>query len=344
MIEKFLDRGVHFYYFCGGRGIGKTYGALHECYEIGTGKKAYGGEKGKFLYLRRTGVEAASIASPEACPFKRYNSDEGTDVWADFSAKLGYGSFFCHKEAPMHIGYCAALSTFSNLRGVDFSDVSLILFDECIPENRSKAPLPNEGLLFLNMVETVNRNRALLNRPEVVSIMLSNPIDLSSPLLTQLKFTPILTSMIFKRQEKYTDYARSLHIESYKDHAVSKLKGEKSALYKFSKGTGFNEEALTGDFVHNDMSVIKDLPLSEYKPLAIVGSICMYVHKNAQIVYLSQKLTPCNFRLSVGEREKIRATVYWKYKYALTYGQVFYDSYETKVVFDNIVGYRAAVN
>lgn len=341
IIDKFLEKGINFYYLCGGRGIGKTYGALDLCRKIGEGTKKILGEEGKFMYLRRTAVEAQSISSPEACPFKRYNKNELVNIYADFNAKLGFGDFYMERETgDIHIGYCAALSTFANLRGVDFSDVTFILYDECIPESRNKAPLRNEGLLFLNMLESINRNRALEGLPEVVVLMLSNPIDLGNPLLTDLDFTPIITRMIFKGQQRYTDHSRSLHIEVLKDHTVSKLKGEKSKLYKFSRGTGFNERSLSGDFIDNDLSIIKNVPLSEYVPIYTIENLCVYEHKDGDSLHISQAIQPCKLRFKASDKEAIRATVYWKYKLALINSAVTYDTYATKVIFDNLVGYK----
>lgn len=344
IIDKWISKGIHFYYICGGRGIGKTYGALHLCHKIGTGKKEILGVTGKFMYLRLSKTEAESVAAPESCPFKRYNLDENVNITADFSSKLGYGNFYIgDDDEKQHIGYCAGLSTFSNLRGIDFSDVMFILFDECIPENAGKIKIKNIARALLNMIESINRNRALLGESELVLLMLSNPIDLTNDLLTGLHFSEIITAMMIKGQQKYTDYNRSVHIEVLKDHTVSKMKGEKSALYKFSKGTGFNDEALTGDFVNNDLTEIHDVPLSEYECLYNIEGIMIYQHKTMQKWHICDKVQPAKHYLRMAEREKIKELIYWRYKLLLMYSSVSYSSVTIRALLENVLGYTKSL-
>ena len=315
------------------------------CYEIGTGKTKLdaASDSEKFLYLRRTGVEAETSTSVEASPFKNYNQKEGTEVKSAFSSKMKIGTFYIEDadENKNVIGYSAALSTFANLRGVDFSDVSFILFDECIPENKNKHVLKTEGLLLLNMLETINRNRALEGRAEVVLCMLSNPIDLASPLLSQLGFTPVLNNLIMKNQQKYTDRNRSLHIEKLTDHIVSKDKGEKSVLYKFSKGTGFNEQSLSGDFTENDLSLIRSPKnLSEFTCEYSLENIYIYRHKSEESYYISTIRNDPRIRFHVHEAEKFRQAFYWKYKLLVVDRRVTYDNFNTKVVFESMIKYK----
>lgn len=342
VIMKFLESGIHNFYFCGGRGIGKTYGALDMCRKIGMGELRLNPtlEDEKFMYLRRTGVEAQSIAAPESCPFKAYNRDEGYMISSDFISKLGFGKFYDEmSEEKKCIGYCSSLSTFANLRGVDFSDVSFILYDECIPENRNKHPLKDEGFLLLDMLETINRNRILQDKPEVVLCMLSNPIDLASDLLSQLNITPILNMMIFKNHQKYTDRNRSLHIEKYVDHQVSRDKA-KSALYKFSAGTGYNDRSLSGNFVSNDLSIIKKVDLKQYTAFLTLENICVYRHKSSEEFYISQIINHSKYTFKAYEKEKVRSVFYWLYKLLVIDRKVFYDNYNTKVVFEEMIRFK----
>lgn len=346
VIEKWYQKGIHIFYFCGGRGIGKSYSAYDLCRRIGEGTYKFDldEEQNKFMYLRRTAVEAESVASPEGNAFKKYNQQEGTNIFADYNQKIGFGNWWMGpEEEAFHIGYVAALSTFSNLRGVDFSDVQFILFDECIPEKKGRAVIKREGFLLLNVFETINRNRELLGRPACVLVMISNPIDLGNMMLSQLNLTPILSSMILKNQQRYTDRDRHLHIEKLTDHEVSKEK-RNTVLYEFAKGTGFDEEALSGDFVDNDMSIIKTVDLKEYKPLLeLEKTICVYEHKSNGEYYISKVVTPSQYTLRITEKEKLRAIFYWKYKLLVVDGMVKYDNYATKVVFEAMINYKPLV-
>jgi len=345
VIEKWYPQGIHFFYFCGGRGIGKSYSAYDLCREIGDGSYTLdpSEEQNKFMYLRRTGVEAESVASPEGNAFKKYNKNEGYKINADFNQKLGFGNWYLDEERERHIGYIGAVSTFANLRGVDFSDVQLILFDECIPENKHKAVIKREGFLLLNIFETINRNRELLGLPACVLIMISNPIDLGSTLLSNLGFTSILSTMIFKGQQRYTDRSRHLHIEKLKNHEISQEKAH-TVLYEFAKGTGFDEEALSGDFVGNDLSVVQQVDLVEYYPLlTLEGVCCVYMHKSEEMCHISQVVTPAKYTFKVVEREKLREVFYWKYKLFVINRLCTYDNFSTKVVFESMINYKPII-
>lgn len=345
VIRKFLPKGINFFYFCGGRGIGKTFSALDLCRKIGDGTVTFdpNEEQNKFMYLRRTAVEAESVASIEGNAFKKYNKEEGYEITPDFNNKLGFGNYYLDSERKRHIGYIAGLSTFANLRGVDFSDVQFLFFDECIPENRHKAVIKREGILLLNVMETINRNRELLGRPPIILCMLSNAIDLGSVLLSELALTPILNNMIFKGQQRYTDKERCLHIEKYKDHVVSQEK-ETTALYKFAKPTGFNEEALSGDFLANDLTVIKKVNLQEYFPLLSLENLFVYQHKSEELFYIAQIPATPKYEFRVYEREKFREVFYWKYKLMVIDRKVNYDNYQTKVVFESMINYKPLVS
>lgn len=342
IVLRYLQKqNIHVFYFCGGRGIGKTFGGLDFLRKIGTNEIILGADEAtnKFLFVRRTEVEILATSAPETCPFKKYNREEGYTITADYSNKLRVSRFFEDETKQNLLGYGAALSTFANLRGIDFTDVSLIFYDEIIPESKNKRPLRDEGFLFLNMIETINRNRVIEGLPEVVVVLLSNPIDLGADIITQLNMTGLLSSMIFKNQERLTVKERKLHIEKYKDHPVSKLKQE-SFLYQFAQGTGFVEQSLSGDFVNNDLECIKKVSLSEYTAYMSLENVCIYQHKSNGTLYLSKVMNKAQYVFRAVDREKVRTIFYWRYKMLVVERRVFYDSYQTKAVFESMIGYK----
>lgn len=343
-IIRFHPRGINIFYFLSGRGLGKTYSALDICRKMGDGTGSEDFKKifqpgDKFLYMRRTKVEAETVSSEEGNAFKRYNMDEKTEICSDWIGKLGFGNWYLDREHQKHIGYTAGLSTFSNLRGVDFSDVRFILFDECIPEKLGRARIEREGILLLNAMETINRNRAILGEPEIILLMLSNAIDLGSTLLSELGLTPILNNMIFKNQTRYTDYERSLHIEKYADHKVSEEKKE-SMLYKFAKGTSFYEESLTGDFVNNNLSIVSKVNLQEYYCWIRIENLYVYKHKSEERLHISTAPSTAKIEFRVAQKLKFKDLFYWRYKLYVLENKVTYDNYHTKVVFDSMINYK----
>lgn len=341
MIQRFMPKGINFFYVCAGRGLGKTYSALDLCLKIANKEFIIDEslEKQRFIYLRRTEVQARASSMPSTNPFKKYNRNEGTAIWGEFNTVLRCGEFYTSKDDKSDpIGYCCALSTFQNLRGVDYSDVVFIVYDECLTEDGSSTRFKNEGFTLMNLYETVNRNRILEGKPEVVLLLLSNPIDLASALLAELDFTKILANMILKEQQRYTDPNRSLHIEKLIDHSISEEKA-KGALYKFAP-KAFTDQALSGDFTENDMSLIEKVNLDEYYPYIGAEVLVLYRHKSKNLYYISASTQLATYNFKMVERETIREAVYFKYKLMLVNRVVKFDSFKTKMVFESLIRYK----
>lgn len=344
LLYKLDSQGIRFYYFCGGRGIGKTFSALILCYKVATSQIKFDNKikRERFIYLRRTMIESSLVSSEELNIFKEFNRKFKTKVQSAFSQQHGYGVFY-HKLNDGNddiLGYSLSLSTFKNLRGVDLNDVTVIIYDECIPQDGKSSQLKREGFLLLHMLETINRNRKIEGRQEILLIMLSNPIDLSSTLLSNLRITPILNNMIFNNQGRYTDVKRHLYIEKIKDHDISKAKMN-SDLYDFAVGTGFVEEALSGDFVNDNFDRIEKIRnLNEYTPYVSIEQVTIYQHKSKQHFYISKIYHKCRYTFKAHEQEKIRKYFYWQYKLMLQRDCVTYDSYDTKVILHAMIRYK----
>ena len=144
-IRWILAQCLPFNFLVGGRGTGKTYGALKVVVE----------DNIKFMLPRRTQAQIDFVTKSEFSPIKPINRDLGVDITA--AKKTKYNTGFYADDSGDPIGYASALSTMSNLRGFDASDVQLWIFDEFIPE-RHERPIKNEGAAFLNAYETMNRN------------------------------------------------------------------------------------------------------------------------------------------------------------------------------------------
>ncbi len=118
--------------FCmtvGARGVGKTYGLIKFLLDM---------EK-KFLYVRRLQSQLDICSTMDANPFKALNTDTGRNILPFRSGKIVR---FCDsvtddtgKASPIRDAAAlgVALSTFHSMRGMDFSDVDYIVFDEAVP-------------------------------------------------------------------------------------------------------------------------------------------------------------------------------------------------------------------
>ena len=127
-ISSWISTEIPFILCCGGRGTGKTYSALLYAYE--TGKT--------FMFIRNSQTQVDRLMKPQYNVFKRMNADKGINITIGKDGKTGIYYDETDPENIKPVGYLAALSTFSNFRGPDLSDVDLIIWDEFIPEAQER--------------------------------------------------------------------------------------------------------------------------------------------------------------------------------------------------------------
>lgn len=278
-MQKLMELPYTFIFIVGARGTGKTYGSL---------KYAYQHHK-KFIYMRRTQSQTDLINKPDFSPFKAINRDIGSSVVSKpvnkYTAAFYEGEEHdgALKASGEPLGYTAALSTISNLRGFDASDVELIIYDEFIPEYHER-PIKAEGEALLNAYETINRNRELSGEPPVKLILMANSNRLDNPVFIHLGLVNAAERLQKSNKDLYTDPARSLCIISVHDSPISKLKSD-TDLYKLRNNTGFSDMALENRFTLEDEKLIRYMPLKEYKPHTTAGELKILKHKSRQEYY-----------------------------------------------------------
>lgn len=283
-IPYILHFGLPFNWIVGGRGTGKTYGAL---------KYAYESEK-TFIYLRRTQTQIDLIVNQEFNPFESLNSDMGWDVGCYTINKYNKGFYleeFNEEKEKFEkvgdpIGYGMALSTISNLRGFDASNVELLIFDEFISE-RHERPIKNEADAFLNAYETMNRNRELKGKKPIQCLFCANANNLANPLFLKLNLLTQASKMIRDNIE----FAQLPHREStmtiLQESKISEQKRE-TALYKLARGTAFEAMSLENKFVYDEHYHVGHKPLIEYKPIVQIKELTIYKHKSKREYYVSE--------------------------------------------------------
>ena len=279
-IEKILSYQMPFNFIVGGRGTGKTYGAL---------KTAYINDI-RFMLMRRTQAQCDLINKPEFNPYKAVCSDLSLNINVKSISKYNSMIYESVGEELEHrvLGYTCALSTISNMRGFDASDVRLLIYDEFIPERHERA-IKNEGSAFLNAYETINRNRELKNEKPLQVIGLANAFNIANAIFLELGIVGVCEKMQQKQQELYINRDRGILIVMLGKSDISRKKSN-TALYKLSSGA-FSEMALDNDFIYNDASDIKSQSLHEYKLICTVGEISIYKHKSKRNYYISEHRT-----------------------------------------------------
>ena len=316
-INKILSYHMPFNFIVGGRGTGKTYGALLYCYENDV----------RFMLMRRTQTQCDLINKPEFNPYKVINSDTESNISVKSISKYNSKIMIATEDTEKILGYTCALSTISNMRGFDASDVKLIIYDEFIPEKHERA-LRNEGSAFLNAYETINRNRELQGAAPVQALCLANAFNIANPLFLELGLVGHAEKMKNSGQEFFIDPERGILIALLQRSQISKAKAD-TALYRLSSGS-FRDMALSNDFVYNSSDNINSRPLKEYKLLCTVSEISIYRHKAERKYYISEHRT--------GTAPQYKSDEVGLMRYKKKYGIILYAAYmNNNVEFENML-------
>ena len=267
-IKSILGNNLPFNFIVGGRGTGKTFGALDYVLT----------NKVNFILLRRTQAQIDIIGKKEFSPFKALERYHGIEVECKSISKYTSG-FYVEDEL---IGLTCALSTFSNLRGFS-SSADLLIFDEFIPE-RHERPIKEEGSAFLNVIETINRNRELDGGKPIQVLCLANANDIGNPIFMELGLVKIAEEMKLKGREFYKNPQRGLLLVNLENSPISKQK-EETALYKLIKDTSFKRMALSNEFIEDKHNSERKYYVSEH----IKGRVDTYSTASADIEQFRKK-------------------------------------------------------
>lgn len=261
----------------GGRGTGKTYGIL----------KWMRDNKKTPMFIRRTQAQADIVGTEGLSPWKSIALDDNFSFKVEKVAKGVTATYEVddddNKIRPLF--YCAALSTFSNLRGFDATDIDYIVFDEFIPETHER-PIKNEADTFLNTYETINRNRELKGLPPVKIILMANANRLDSPLLMGLGFINKIEQMIKNKQQISILPEKSSCIALLHDSPISEMKKD-TFIYKLTKGTQFEQMAVNNDFSYSDTTGVVSRPLQGMTPLFSMDNMTVYENRQSNKLYVS---------------------------------------------------------
>ena len=319
-----------FIFIYGGRGTGKTYGALEYFKE----------HEQKFIYLRRLAAQVDIVKKDDMQPFKTLNRDKGWNI-KPFPVNKYISSFYDTdytedgKAIPSgeSYGLLTSLSTFSNLRGVDGNDIKVMCLDEFIPELNEK-PIKGEADAIFNAYETINRNRELNGEDPIKMVFLANSNRIDNPIFMELNLITVADMMRKKGLEYYYDKKRRMLLI---DLAKSKISEEKSqtALYDLTRGTEFYNMAIKNTFLNEERGRIATKPIKEYKPVCAIGEICIYKHKSNGEYYVTgfKSGSPVTYGTGERDRERFRKDFVHVWR-AYMKKKVVFEAYVYEVIFD----------
>lgn len=268
---EIMELPYPFIFIIGGRGTGKTYGALSWILDNLS-------EDRPFLWVRRRQAQIDILKIPQHNIFNKLNQDRGLEI----TQKSDRNALHYIRDEKV-IGSAAALSTFANMRGFDLSSTAYIFYDEFVPEVEESG-MKGEADKLWNLYETINRNRELEGKPAVKLVCMANSNDLANPYFMNLQIIPQLERMVQDGRSVYKDRRRGICVIFLSDSPISEAKKD-TALYRLTAGSSFAEMSLDNNFSYNDFNEIVDRDLIEYKPIVEIGGITIYKHKSKALYY-----------------------------------------------------------
>lgn len=306
--------------FCmvvGARGTGKTYGLLKYIIQ----------NRLTFLYVRRLKTQLDECGSMEGNPFKSVNNDLIVDIQA---RRRKNGVTFIRAGVLDDVcGYGVALSTFATLRGVDYSNIDVIVYDEAVPMANEK-PIKDQFSSFLNMYETVNRNRQLQGRQPVRCFLLGNANKLNNPYFSGWGFMGIALKMLRGKQMMWRSPDNSRIMLLLQNSPISERKKD-TVLYKNSSKM-FDSMALGNSFAV-DPTNIGSRPIKQYSHVCSCGQIGIYKHKSRSEMYISQITSTNNYFKPYGMQLELWRKQYQLLKYLYFSRMIVFQNYDVQLIF-----------
>ena len=262
VIDKYKD--VLLYVIIGGRNTGKTFSTLVECIR----------DKKVFAYLRRSIDDIKIITTRgkvsttkgglkgidvDTSPMKSVNRAVGSNIRC-LPVENGLSVFMeCDKDlSPLGqpCGYAIALNAVGKIKGIDLSDVDVIIYDEFASTLETKAY--NEETSILELYKTITRDSVHKGK-RVPIIALSNASNINAPLITAFALENDLVQMIADGDEfKIIDRdGAKILVQLLQPNPDFLQEEHNSELYRITKGTKWNAYAYGNEFAYNDTSKVK---------------------------------------------------------------------------------------
>ena len=231
-ISKCYSYDCYLNLITGGRGIGKTTGALIHAI------KNYNNRGSQFIYLRRYKPELKAFIKKDPIS----NIIDGVRYEGD-----GAGGYSI-KVDDETIGHCIPLSCSVTYKSISLPKVDLIIFDEyTLLHNNVNRYLTNEVHTLLDFASTVFRTR-----PNNKILLLGNNLDLFNPYYTYFDIPNF--------EEVYVDRSRGIFVHHPKTNPKLLEVEQETPLYKLTKGTAYAEYHYENKLLSNVERIICGKP------------------------------------------------------------------------------------
>ena len=228
--NRLLSYTNAFIYICiGERGCGKTYSSKKLVLNnyLKNGKE--------FVYIRRYKSEIKEALKSNSF------FDPVKDLFKEHKLFNDNKYFYCDDKV---IGYALPLSTANILKGSEYKNVDLVIFDEFLIESATYHYLKNEVRQFLDLCETIARLR------NVRFIMIANPISVSNPYFDYLNISLPYNSTI-------KQFYGGLIVLEYAKNMKYREKKKETKLGRLFSQLEFGKYAIDNEFLIDNKNFIK---------------------------------------------------------------------------------------
>lgn len=329
-MEYIFSSKTTFNWITGGRGIGKTYGAIRYVLE----------HRIPFIFMRRTQTQIDMVKNDDFSPFTPVCEDLGWNVKikslnknisAVYQADQGEDGILHETGAPL--GYMIALSTVSNIRGYNLEKVKVLIYDEFIGEVQ-ESKIKNEGDAFKNCYETLNRNREIKGMEPIKVIACANSNNLANPIYVSFKLVTAAEKLLKSDSEIMYMPEKDVTIYHIKRSPIADKK-KNTALYKLSGDDDFTHMALGNEYSANEMINVRSENLQHYNILCEVGEMAIYKAKSANEYYVTNHIKGTPKRVyGAGVDLKLFRKDYYYLWLAYLRRKISFESYIFQVLFE----------
>lgn len=218
----------------GPRGPGKTYWAKYWCVNDFLKSVKAGGERSRFIYLRRYKTELK--------PTRWFS--QISHLFPGVKAKVKGNDIILNDEVA---GYLVPLSKAVTFKSDDFHDVDKIIYDEVFLKKKSTYRyLPNEVTDFLDFYETVNRLRP--PDKEVRVFFLANTFSMYNPYFLYFNITNPNHKEVVRKKDLLCVF---LNPEKFKEMK------RKTRFGQMIEGTEYASHNIDGEFYQDSNALVE---------------------------------------------------------------------------------------
>lgn len=335
-------KNYSFYFFTGGRGIGKTYSMLRHLPELVESsidcdcedKDTLGYKRSlRFIYMRRTKKELEKTFRSQkgdfGNPFKKLNDDFARDLYIEkYDEDVGFILSPSHPD--ILYGYAVCLPTISDIRGISLEDCDILFYDEFVREKHKKA-MRGEYSAFMNAIETIGRNREMLGRAPLMVICCSNSENIANEIYQGLGVVSNLEKAVDSGKRIYANKHRSLYINHLETKEAFLEAKAQTALYRLTAGTNYYDVALGNNFANNDFSCIAFKSIKGMRPVCCFDGAYIYQIKGRNEYYVTYSPARCVvYKNNLQDRKQFCAKIGNHLNAQFIKGMVTFESYELK--------------